>query len=418
MQKLLDAAGARLREFVAQRDDLALVVTCTDADAVIVLKLLEELEDAATSEMVWVVTEDFADPVTYTNAVVNAFAAKCGAVSLALRDRKVPPWPPVPASAFDETRDPAERLRHLMAFSRSLLPVPDGMVAVWCIHPANIQNPAAYTRLVGDIIAHEFPDPWCHDLRFIVRALRGEPTLPAALRPRPHLDWFTTDFSQEAMARAIDEEADDESLPLERRLQSLFVSANLDYAHQRPEAALEKYEILLKYHTGEQNATMTALVLNGMGEVHARLGNREQAADCFERALIPASSAAGPPIPVLLNLSLNLGNLRLEEGNFAAAEAYFDSAQQFATIQRAAITKVQAMEKLGYCQYSLGNVDAALRSWTAAATVAEQLELRTEEMSVRRYLHSHYASVGDDARAHDAAQRLSLLQAPTHPIPA
>ena len=418
MQKLLDAASTRLREFVAQRDNIALVVTCTDADAIVVQKLLEELEDAATSEMVWIVTEDFVEPLAYANAVVNAFAAKCGAVALALRDKDLPPWPPVPAPVFDEARDPAERLRDLMTFSRELLPFPTGMVAVWCLHPANIRSPSAYTRLIGDVLAHEFPDPWCHGLRFIVRALPAEPTLPGALGQRPRIDWFTTDFSQEAMARAIDEEADDESLPLDRRLQSLFVSANLDYAYQRPEAALEKYEILLQYHAGAQNATMTALVLNGMGEAHARLGNREQAANCFEHALIPASAAPGPPIPVLLNLSLNLGTLRMEEGNFAAAESYFDSAQQFATIQRAPITKVQAMEKLGYCQYSLGNVEAALASWTAAATVAEQLELRTEEMSVRRYLHAHYANVGDDTRARDMAQRLSLLQAPSLPAPA
>jgi hypothetical protein len=418
VQKLLDAASTRLREFVAQRDNVALVVTCTDADAIIVQKLLDELEDAATSEMVWIVTDDFAEPVAYTNAVVNAFAAKCGAVSLALRDKNMAPWPPVPASVFDETRAPAERLRDLMAFSRSLLPFPAGMVAVWCIHPANIPNPAAYTHLVADVLAHEFPDPWCHDLRFIVRALPAEPTLPATIGQRPRIDWFTTDFSQEAMARAIDEEADDESLPLDRRLQSLFVSANLDYAHQRPEAALEKYEVLLQHYAGIQHPTMTALVLNGMGEAHARLGNREQAANCFEHALIPASAADGPPIPVLLNLSLNLGNLRMEEGNFAAAESYFDAAQRFATVQRAGITKVQVMEKLGYCQYSLGNVDAAVTSWTAAATVAEQLELPNEEMSARRYLQTHYANIGDEARARAMAERLSSLQAPTLRVPA
>jgi tetratricopeptide (TPR) repeat protein len=413
VQKLLESASTRLRGFVAQRDDIALVVTCSDADAIIVQKLLDELEDAATSEMVWIVTDDFVEPVAYANAVVNAFAAKCGAVSLALRDRQAAPWPPVPAAVLDETRDPAERLRDLAAFSRSLLPFPSGMVAVWCFHPGNIRNPAGYTRLMGDVLAHEFPDPWCFDLRFLVRALPAEVTLPAALKGRPRIDWFTTDFSQDAMARAIDDEADDESLPLERRLQSLFVSANLDYAYQRPEAALEKYEILLRYFAGAQNATMTALVLNGMGEAHARLGNREQAANCYEHALVPASEAPGPPIPVLLNLSLNLGNLRLEEGNFAAAEAYYDSAQKFATIQRAAITKVQAMEKLGYCQYSLGNVDAALSSWTAAATVAEQLELHAEEASVRRHLHAHYTRAGDETRARDTAERLSLLQGPT-----
>lgn len=417
MQKLLERAAARLRDFVAQRDNIALVVTCDDAEALVVQKLLEELEDSATSEMVWIVTEDFGEPHTYANAVINAVGAKCAGVSLALREKGLTPWPALPAPVFDETRPPAIRLRELMAFSRSLLPFPVGMVAVWCFHPATIANPAAYARLVADLLAHEFPDPWCHGLRFIVRGQPGEPTLPAALTDKPRIDRYTTDLSQDAMARAIDDEADDDSLPLERRMQSLLVSAHLDYAYQRSDDALAKYELLLQFYAGTRNPTMTALVLNGMGEVHGRLGNRVQAANCFEHALLPASAGAGPPIPILLNLSLNLGNLRLEEGNWAAAEAYFDSAQEFATIQRAPITKVQAMEKLGYCQYSLGQVEAAVTTWTAAATVAEQLELSNEESSVRRHLHAHYVNAGDDAGANAMVQRLSALQSPPLPGP-
>ena len=72
--------------------------------------------------------------------------------------------------------------------------------------------------------------------------------------------------------------------------------------------------------------------------------------------------------------------------------------------------KVQAMEKMGYCQYSLGKVDAAVTTWTAAATVAEQLELSNEEASVRRHLHAHYVNAGNDAGANAMAQRLSALQ--------
>lgn len=74
-------------------------------------KLLEELEDAATSEMVWIVTEDFVEPVAYANAVVNAFAAKCGeacTVSSAGTPRPGPEDDPTLVYVWGAVRDALE----------------------------------------------------------------------------------------------------------------------------------------------------------------------------------------------------------------------------------------------------------------------------------------------------------------------
>ena len=113
-----------VREFVAQRDDVTLVLFCDDPSAVLMHELLEQMEDSEPSAMYWLVTEDFTDPVTYTNVVVNSFAAKHGAVALALRDAGSTPWPPIPTSVLDESRMPAERLRALMTFSRTAVALP------------------------------------------------------------------------------------------------------------------------------------------------------------------------------------------------------------------------------------------------------------------------------------------------------
>ena len=191
------------------------------------------------------------------------------------------------------------------------------------------------------------------------------------------------------------------------------MSAHLDYAHQRFEGALEKYSLLLRYYTASRNDTLTALVLNGMGEVHGRLGDRERAARCFEAALAPATAQSGPPpVPVLLNLTLNLANLRLGEENWEAAEAYYDAAQQFATVQRAALTKLQAMEDLGYCQYRQGKIPEALGSWNAVVAVAAELEQPDHERSACDRLLAHYRETGDQRGCLEIERRLARLEQP------
>src|SRR6476661_7571030 len=222
MQKLFDALEARLKGFVDQRDDLALVVTCTDEECVVVLKSLEGIDEASASEMFWVVSDAFRDAGSYVSGIVNGFAVKHGGVRLSMEREGFPPWPELPAAVLDEARKPADRLRELMIFSRSLLPATDGFVAAWCLIPLSIVDRAGYASLLAELLRHEFPQPWCHHLRFYVRGDPADPTLPAALRPIPRVVWYRPPLGQDDMQRAMDEETADQSLPLDRRLQHLF----------------------------------------------------------------------------------------------------------------------------------------------------------------------------------------------------
>jgi tetratricopeptide (TPR) repeat protein len=221
--------------------------------------------------------------------------------------------------------------------------------------------------------------------------------------------WYDPDLSQAAIQSAIDDEAADTSLPLERRLQSLFMSANIDYAHGRLGEALEKHGVLLKYYAGTQHATMSALVLNAIGEAHARLGNAEHAGAAFELAFGAATQSAVPPVPVMLNVVLNLANLRMTEQRWEEAEAYYDSAQQLATAQRDATTKLRAIENLGQCQYLQGKVPEALASWHAGAAVAGQLELPDLRRQMLERLAAHYERASDFAGQNVVRRELAAL---------
>jgi tetratricopeptide (TPR) repeat protein len=395
VQKLFDALTARLRALVDQRDDIALVVRYRDEEAVVVLKSMEGIDDASTAEMFWIASDEFHDAASYVTDVVNAFAVKHGAVRMAMERDGMRPWPALPDELLDEARQPVDRLRELMIFSRELLPAPDGFLAAWCLLPLSVADANGYAALTAELLRHDFPLPWCHHMRIYVRGDPSDLLLPATLGAQPRVGWYSPDLSQAAMQRAIDEEAADPSLPLPRRLQNLFISAGIDQAHQRFDDALQKFSVLLKYYAGTRNATMSALALNAVGEIHARLGNVEQAGVCFEQAFVPASRAPGPPIPVMLNIVLNLATLRMSEMRWEEAEAYYDSAQQLATAQRDAPTKLHAIENLGQCQYMQGKVPDALASWHAGAAVAGELDFPEARRSMLQRLASHYASVAD-----------------------
>jgi tetratricopeptide (TPR) repeat protein len=413
MLKLLNQINDRLRSFVDQRDDIVLVVRCHDEEIPVVLKLLEGMDEASTAEMFWVMSDSFTDAASYVSALVATFAATHGAVRTGMPEMGMTPWPELPAAILDGTRPPDVRLRELMVFSRTLLPALDGFIAVWCLIPLEVGDPTAYATLIAQVVAHDFPLPWCHHLRIIVRTGQPDIAMPTALAQTLHVAWYEPDLSQEAIRRSLEAEVGDASIPLEQRLQSLFLAAGVDYAFQRFDEAMQKYAVLLKYYAGTQNATMTALVLNAMGETHARLGHEEQAGDCFELAFVPASQAPGPPIPAMLNIVLNLAALRMSQQRWEEGEAYYDSAQQLATAQRDAATKVSAIEHLGHCQYMQGKVGEALASWYAGATVAGELGMPDQRRSMLERLRAHYLKTHDDTQRADIERQLGDMAEPS-----
>jgi tetratricopeptide (TPR) repeat protein len=410
VQRLFDELTDRLSAFVAQRDDLALLLACRDEEGVIVDKALEALDDRSPSDIYWRATARFDDADSWVDGVLATTRSTIDAVRHAQRAAGDPSWPAEPDGL--DLGPPAARLRALIAFTRDCLPEPDGMTAVWCLLPLEVADPVAWSQLMTAVLAHEFPRPWCHHLRFLVRDTPAPPTL-AALHDQPRIVRHAIEFSMATAAAEMEREIDDESLPLERRLQTLFVQANLDHANNRASDAIAKYDLLLRHYTNTGNATMAALTLNALGEVYQRAGDSIRAQEMFALAWQPAAAASPPPIPILLNISLNLGNLHFARGEWAEAEGCLDAAQQLATAQRAPRTKMEVLERLGHARYQQGNVDGALACWSAGATVSRELALPDIEAAHTTTLRSYYSAVGDVTRVRELDARLEqLTQAP------
>ena len=411
MRNLVEQIGSRLQAFIDQRDNLALIVRSPDTDALPILTTLDGLEATNASDLFWKFTDGFTDAAAYASAVVAGFATTHGAMQLAMQKADIAAWPPIPAHILAEHTPPARRLRDLAAFSRELLPVPGGGNNVWIYYPLQVGDWWAFAALMKDVLHHDVPVPWCHHLRFLIRDDPAAPALQAVLGGAPRVDWYEPDLSAESIRRSLEEQAADDSLPLEERLANVMVMAGADSAMGRHPQALEKYELLLRYFAPMGNHAMAAVSLNGMGEAYEKMGDVERANTSYHAALIPASHGDNPPIPVFLNVVLNLANLRFTQQRWDEGEAYYDSAQQLATLARNGSTKVRALEYRGVCQQRQGKLDDAERSWIDGSVIAAQLEDVDLCRSQVERLRQHYAQTGRVAEEWERREQLAALSA-------
>jgi hypothetical protein len=405
MRKLLENITERIRSFVAQSDQVALAVGCDASGAIPVIKIIEGLDDESDSEFYWVFKLDFEDQVQYASAIVGDFSARHEAIRLSMEKEGMQPWPAIPEGVLSEETAPELRLRWLMAFSRRLLPAPDGGSVVWVFFPFNIANPPAFAALMGAVMKHELPFPWCHHIRVILHDDLSDGEFKRVVERLPRWQWYEADLSVEAVEQSLAEEAADEKLSLDERMSALMVLAGMDYSYKRYAGALDKYHLLLRYHGGIGNLPMAAVALNGIGEVYWKLGNIREAAQCFETALIPASAGKHPPIPILLNVTLNLANLRLEQQRWSEAEGYYDIAQNLAVLARNGPVKIQSLENKGYSQLMQGKHREAIETWEQGVTIAENLR----EEALRRSLLNRLAQAYQETKQADKYRQAASL---------
>jgi len=98
MRRLFQQVSERLRAFIAQRDDVALVVESPSAQGAVITQLLDSLEEEITSAMFWKFAEPFTTAPAYADAVVDAFAARQELGRLLL-EKEGQYWPSLPEKA-------------------------------------------------------------------------------------------------------------------------------------------------------------------------------------------------------------------------------------------------------------------------------------------------------------------------------
>lgn len=407
MKKLFEEVHRRLGNFIDQREHLFMLIACHDFETAYLLKILQAMDESNRSDLFWMFADEFKDPLTYIETLIERFKAKHEGVCEGLKKEGKEPWPPIPSLVLDPSQLPVYRLKELMKFSRSLLPSEEGHLSIWGFFPNQIKDHGLYEEWVRRLIEHQFPFPWCHHMRIFLRDEKDSPILFKKLNHAPRLCFFSPDFSVEAMEKSLKEEVMDSRVPLDQRLQSLMSMAGLDLAHRRYEEALKKYKVLLPYFQGTGNHAMSALILNWMGEAFERMERLPEAQRYYESALTPAVESKSEP--VLLNIVMNLANLKLSQKAWSDAELYYESAEKMATALCVPQAKIICLERRGICQFMQNNGEGALESWNDGATLARALEEKYLLKEILQRLKDYYDQTGKSKERDEISKELSSL---------
>ncbi|MCY1002894.1 tetratricopeptide repeat protein [Myxococcus sp. MISCRS1] len=373
MRRLLQELQERLEEFIEQREDLLLLVQCSENDTAILLKLLRDQEQASDVDVFLLFSNAFHQPRQFVREAIEQLQEQHGLASRALLDAGKPPLPDFPQTLLSPSRPPRELLQEAIGFARSLFPREGGHRLVWVMLPEQISDAAGYAALVASLVPRHGIQPWMQGLRLILR----DPRLPTGTDKNapllPRVSTLPVDLGPDAVQASLQKDMEDDERPRAERMQALMTLACLDYAHGRHKEATAKYTTLLGYYQETENHSMQAMVMHGIGDVFRRTQTHDQAQHWYECALVPAIASKAP---VILSVVVkSLGEFAFERKRYSEAERYFEGLEQVSARMLDPEGKARALEWLGLCREKQGDAKQAVLRWEAAAHLSRKVGL-------------------------------------------
>jgi tetratricopeptide (TPR) repeat protein len=376
MRRLVELHKQTLSSFLEQRQDLLLVVPASDSDAVILLQLTSELDEASDEDLFVTLGGEFFAADSYALAAAEQFARQHALAASAVRDAGKPALPELPAELLRAEVPGGDRLRALVAFAHRLLPR-EARRLVLVVAPTLIADRAAYLALIGQLLPRPEREPWMARLRVIARDVHPGEALdelehPLCRTTSAKLQVAPIDFSQAAIRDSLAATAADEAAPQPERMQALLAGAIVDGVHGEHSRALAALDIALSYYQGEENALMQAVTVNAMGEVCQLAGSLDRAQHWFECALPLAAQSENAY--VLATVAKNLGSLCVLTGDHESAVSYFDGLAQLAPKILDNETLSWALERRGTSEAALGKHDTAIATWQSGADLCRNTD--------------------------------------------
>lgn len=409
MRRLLEGVRNGFREFVEQRDDLIALLACNDDDAPVAVKILGDLEQSADTDVFLLFADDFIAASPYVSVVVERLAEQHRLACQWAAEQGRAPLPQMPPDLFDDAQPPAHRLFDAVAFARSLVPERGGHRLVWAMCPSRMADPEAYLDLARTFLPRNGVEPWMRGLRLIFRTGSDVDSTAPDVVQGARVRMLPVDFGPAALQGSLQDEAEDEELPEDERMQSVLSLALLDASHDRTTDAAKKFESLLSYYQRTGNVAMQAFVINAFGDVYRKAGDLEGARDWYECAAVPAADAHDTLI--LSMVVRNLGDVAYERGKFEEAESYFDGLDQLAAHLLQPEAKVSALEWRGLSQEQQGAYDAAIESWEGAATLSRNIGLPALLRANLQHLQRAFQATSSGGRLAEVNAELRKLPA-------
>lgn len=408
MRKLFENARKEVSQFISQRDDLAMFVSCSHNDAGIALQILRDIEQANATDIFLLFADNFIQAGPFVDVTIERLREQHSLACEALAAKGREPLPQFPANLSDQSLPPEVRLQRAMSFARSLLPRDEGHRLVWAMFPQRIADRREYLRLAGSFVPREGVRPWMAGIRLLFRDETGTAEYAPELANASRVRLMNLDLGPAAIEASTQSDVNDEEMPVEERMQALLSLAFLDYAHNRNDEAIAKYCLLLGHYQKAENPVMQAVVINAFGDIYHRRGELDQALHWYECAVPPAAAAKDPII--LSTITRNLGDVAYKQGCYSNAEHYYDGVDKLSAITLDPGSKIRALEWRGLSQEKQGKHDEAIGSWEAAALLSRKMQITPLLRENLSHLERGYGNAGQKHKAESVKASLKEIE--------
>lgn len=396
MQKILEHIAKEIDDFLNQRDNLVLVLHCTDNEAGLIVKLIDDVDNARQAEAFFKFSDDFVILQAYADVVIEKLLLQHRTANKHLKEEHIAPLDPIPTETLSPELSPILRLGNAIQYTRSLRIDNTANNVCWVLFPLSINNIDEYKEFVSVFSPQRGLNEKMQGLRLIFRGVslnKGETSPFKNLR---RVQTYSADISPEAIQKSLNEAAEDESLSDDDRAQSLLQLALIDAAHQRDEKALEHLRYLLGYYQGTKNHTLETIVISSAADIYRKQGDLEKATHVYETAIPPAIESKTPIL--FYNISRSLADIEFEKKNYPLSEKYYE---QCVIISEKILNeegKAAALEQQGLCAHLQKEKKRAIETWILGLTFCKKMEMEENYKSIKDKLQTIESSVENNLK--------------------
>lgn len=403
----LEELQAQLSTLIDQRAQPVMFLTCFDEELPTIVRVLDGLDGESPGDVFFVYTAPVTSAGAYVDGVLAAVLEQLAEVNEERRENGAPALAAPPPGCSSQAVDPYQRLQWLFAHMTTWLPKDEDHRLVVALLPEHIANQEMQARIAGTLVPFRDYPPWMQSIRLVLRDDRRAPFVVDALRRTgvsgPFL--YTTRVTVGDIADAVALDAADPQFPPARRMNALLQCAALDVALGRYEAAIDKYGILYQYYDTFKVIELKTMVVQGLGDVMARLDRLPAARGHYLQALDLASDAKS--LTLILQVASAIGEVDMRLGDLAEADTSFTLGAGAAEKLGNVFMRADLLERAGEARWGLGNARGATEAWTTSATVAREsaYDERLSSVLVRMRDLSQRAGYADIAQGYDAELR-------------
>lgn len=403
MLQIIREVKETFEEFVGNDDRSVMLIDATVEESALVLKSLNIVEeDERNIDIFLSFGDEFVETRRYVEIIIGRQKEQIELINAELEKRGEEKLPELPAHIVRRLELSETRISELFKFIRSSVE-PERKI-VWVFYPlADAQQEQEFANLIGSlaegVIADEFGDT-----KMIIR---DTPSKLFAKRFEENKDVrrYDPDVDLQSIFKRMEQDAKNENIPKEERVQNIMLLAGVDVAEKRYDAALVKNQHVLKHYQKEKQKDRESVVQNNIGDIFYLQGKFPEAQEWYEKAIFVAVEQESKPL--VMYQSINLGNSLFMQQKYDESLIYYDSAEKLAGVNQVLPHQVQALERMADVKIAQQKNDEAIEVLCKAVDLCRQHKYDYGRMTVLRKLSPLYEEEGDEKNRRDTARELA-----------